>query len=160
MATFRENFVNFFRGPRDEYETPPPPQARPDVRPPTPVGRTAADRYRVEEGRITQERPGRLDTSGATAPREELSDREKAIETQEALEAVMQGLTDIRAKEQEVLENRYGRGMLGAFRGFNQWLHETDLGRTVKIGGKVIGGVTMAACAGLIWKPEGLAGRV
>ncbi len=156
MATFRENFVNFFRGPRDEYETPPPPQARPDVRPPTPVGRTAADRYRVEEGRITQERPGRLDTSGATAPREALPDREKAIEIQEALEAVRQGLTDIRAKEQEILENRYGRGILGVFRGFNQFLHETDLGRTVKIGGKIIGGITMATCAGFLAGTPGI----
>ena len=69
---------------------------------------------------------------------------------------MVQGLTDIRAKEQEGLENRYGRGMLGAFRGFNQWLHETDLGRTVKIGGKVIGGVTMAACAGFLAGTPGI----
>lgn len=147
---------NFVRGPRDEYETPPPPQARPDVRAPNPRGATATDRYRVEEGRITQERPGRLDTSGSTEPREGLPDAAKAAETQEYMEGIRRSLTEIRNKEAEVVENRYGRGMMGAFRGFNQWLHETDLGRTVKISGKIIGGVTMSACAGFLAGTPGI----
>ncbi len=150
-----EGIWNFIRGPRDEYENPPPREA--DVRASRQVDTSANQRYRVEEGRITQERPGRLDTSGATAPREELSDREKAVETQEYMEAVMKGLQEIRNKEQEVLENRYGRGIFSAFRGLNQWLHETDLGRTVKIAGKVVGGLSMAACAGMMVGTPGLA---
>lgn len=152
-----ERVMNFIRGPRDEYETPPPPQARPDVRAPRHVDTTPQQRYRVEEGRITQERPGRLDTSGATAPRAELTDAQKAVETKEYLDAVMRSLTEIRGKEAEIVENRYGRGLMGAFRGFNQWLHESDFGRTVKISGKVIGGITMATCAGFLAGTPGIA---
>ncbi|MEK7648518.1 MAG: hypothetical protein AAB400_01230 [Patescibacteria group bacterium] len=152
-----ERIWNAIKGAPNEYETPPPPQARPDVRAPREVDRTATERYRVEEGRITQERPGRLEARAATPPSTELSDAQKAAETKEYMDAVMRGLQEMRTKEQEVLENRYGRGMLSAFRGFNQWLHETDLGRTVKIAGKVVGGLSMAACAGMLAGTPGIA---
>lgn len=129
----------------------PPPQER-AVQPSAQVDQSSRGRYRVERGRITQERQDRLDTLTATVPRENL-DRLTAAETKEYLEAHMRSLTEMRDLERQVVEQRYGRGIVGRF---NEWLHETDAGRVVKIGGKIVGGVGVATAAGMMTGGVGL----
>jgi len=48
---------------------------------------------------------------------------------------------EIHQREEKRLESRYGKNLIGKA---SRWLNETHIGRMVKVGGKVIGGVTAA----------------
>lgn len=72
---------------------------------------------------------------------------QERTENPEHVEIVKTIVNEAHDKEKADLEAKYGKGFVGRA---NKWLNETKWGKVMSIGGKIVGGTTMAATAGFV----------
>lgn len=81
------------------------------------------------------------------------AEAEEKIQSPETLRLTDQIMKELRRREEERLEQRYGKGFVGKGR---KWLNSTQVGRAVKIGGKIVIGTSAAVGAGILTGGAGL----
>jgi hypothetical protein len=81
------------------------------------------------------------------------AEAEEKPEIQETVRLTDQIMAELRRREDERLEQRYGKGFIGKGR---KWLNATNIGRAVKIGGKVVLGTSATVTAGILTGGAGL----
>lgn len=97
-------------------------------------------------------------TEGNTAPAVRVESQEEIAPTQEQQEKQRVDFAEkvakeIREREEQRMIERYGEGKIGKMK---RWLNETDAGRAVKIGGKIVVGTAAAITAGTLTGGIGL----
>jgi len=107
----------------------------------------------LDEG-ATEETPAPEEAPAEETPTEEEPVEETSEMTEEErTDWVTSMLARTEERERNLIEEKYGRGWLGKAR---HWLNETDAGKAVKIGGKVVLGASAGLIAGTLSGGAGL----